>query len=118
MFFDFFNRKKLSDLKNENLLLKSKNESLNSDVKALEEENDRLRKKYGENKKSPKIVTSKKNEQHVSSYEAGLEATEIGANLSSGISKKSSDNDIIDDALEVAGDIAEGVGEIIGSALD
>jgi hypothetical protein len=91
-----------------------KNAQLIRDVETLEKDNDRLKKKCGESRSGPAIIKSKSS----SKPDRLNGAADIGSHTVSGSkSSKNSGVDFFDYATDAAGDVVEGVGEVIGDVV-
>jgi hypothetical protein len=92
--------------------------SLKRDIDTLEKDNDRLKKKCGEYKSGPSIVTSKSSNDK---RQCAKELVDTSANCYTQSSKNSSGDDvidIIDSVCDAASDVGEAVGEVVSAVLD
>ena len=103
-------------LRDENEKLESKNKQLQRDVYNLEKELDQLKKQCGLNKNGPAVLTSRSNRESSKSSSTSFDVPSNRSNVSKNTAVDESS--MLDSAMDVVGDIAEGVGEVVGSMLD
>lgn len=124
---DIFNTNKIKTLESQLALAINDSERFKRDINTLEKDNERLRKKCGESKPGPTIVRSGSS-RFIDSAKEKRNSINNGKNSSNApmyVDNAENGFDVLDSISEVADDVGsavcsvgEGVGELIGAALD